>query len=57
MASEKKQRWKRVKMEQGGGVHIDVKKRTIMYNPKDTWIRFETGDIIHIYGVATKQQT
>jgi len=46
--------WKIIPMDQGGGVHINIKKRTIMHNKKETWIRFETSEIIHIYGVGIK---
>jgi len=42
-------RWKKIKIDQGGGVHINIKKRTIMLNPRKNWIRFETSEIIHIY--------
>lgn len=46
------EKWKKLRMSCGGGVHINIKKRTIMHNPQESWIRFETPEIIHIYGVG-----
>ncbi|GAI13758.1 unnamed protein product [marine sediment metagenome] len=52
MAGRKK--WKLNHMNGGGGVHVNISSRTILYNPKETWIRFETSELIHIYGVGLK---
>lgn len=43
-----KEYWKR-KQFNGTGVHINIKKHEILYNPKRSWIRFETSNLIHIY--------
>jgi hypothetical protein len=34
----------------GQGVHIDFKKKELFYNRAKYWIRFETEELIHVYG-------
>ena len=53
--SNEKPRWKLLK-QKVTGVHIDTKKRTILYDPDYYWIRFETKDLIHIYGHEEKKR-
>ena len=48
MPSRNAEKWKIVHFV-GTGVHVDLKKHEIMHNPKRSWIRFETSNLIHIY--------
>jgi hypothetical protein len=48
--------WKIDKTFIGTGVHMDIKKKIIRMNPKNSWVRFETEDIIHIYTFEQKPQ-
>ena len=41
--------WQIDKTFTGNGVHIDCKKKIVRMNPKNSWVRFETQDIIHVY--------
>lgn len=47
--------WKIDKTFTGNGVHLDLKKGTILMNPKNSWVRFETPFIIHIYTWEPKE--
>ena len=31
------------------GIHLDLKKRILWYDPKRYWVRWETTEILHIY--------
>ena len=49
--------WKIDKTFKGTGVHIDIKNKTIRMNPKNSWVRFETQDLIHVYTFEPKEKT
>jgi len=50
------QSWNIDKTFTGNGVHIDCKKKIVRMNPKNSWVRFETQDIIHIYTFEPKER-
>jgi len=42
--------WKINDHFQGQGVHMDFKKKELSYNRAKYWVRFETEQLIHVYG-------
>lgn len=45
-----RKKWQINKDFTGNGVHINIEKRILMHNPKNSWVRFEGVDLIHVYG-------
>ena len=39
----------------GTGIHINTKKQILRMNPKNSFVRFESEEIIHIYPFPTKE--
>jgi len=48
--------WKIDKTFPGTGVHIDIPNKTIRMNSKNSWVRFETSGVLHVYTFEPKDR-